>query len=87
MYEAVSTGMISIKYEQQLNDRINDDCADVFVPMVACAEDIRKKIPRCIKNKCTLITKHICCTFKDDKRHKQEGCDSKKVSCAETSFN
>lgn len=79
--------VINPKFKKPLSDKINSDCADLLVPPVACARDIRPKIVRCIKNKCQLMTKHICCTLKTEKLKKSYNCHIKDLSCTETLFN
>lgn len=79
--------IINIDSEKALRNKINKKCADLLVPVFACAQDSRVKIPRCIKGKCQLMTKHTCCTTKDTKLREVRGCHIKKVSCTEVNFN
>ena len=77
------SGVINHSSSKALRDKINKHCADILVTMVSCTKDPRIKIPRCIEGKCQLMTKHICCTSKDENLRKERGCHIKKVSCKE----
>lgn len=80
------TGVLNIKHKNKLTQKINKDCADVFMPALSCAKDLRPKVSRCRDNKCVLMTKHICCTSLSKQESKAYNCHIKKVSCKEHPF-
>ena len=71
-------------FSKDLNSSINKACADVFVPLCKCKKDYRDKSVKCLKNKCTVMVKHLCCSKSSKEVHLQNNCHIKKVNCRPT---